>query len=51
MVDSVLFGSIVTSHIRQAELAQLIFRQNLDLFLDSLQIDDPITSVPLTLNS
>ncbi len=36
MLDSILFGSIVTAHIRQAELAPLIFRQNLDQFLDSL---------------
>lgn len=47
MLDSILYGSVVTAHIRQEELAPLIFKQNLELFLDSLHADSSTSAEPI----
>jgi AcrR family transcriptional regulator len=36
MVNSILFGSMLTAHLRQEEQSSFIFKQNLELFIESL---------------
>jgi len=42
MLDTVLFGTIMTAHLKQSELAPQLFKQNLELLLESLGTGETI---------
>jgi AcrR family transcriptional regulator len=39
LMNSVLYGTIMTVHIQQVELPSIVFRQNVDILLESLRSD------------
>ncbi len=40
MLDTILFGTVLTAHVKLSEPSPLLFKQNLEMFLESLSITD-----------
>ena len=40
MLDTILFGTILTAHVKLSEPSPLLFKQNLEMFLESLRVVD-----------
>ncbi len=44
LIDTVLYGTIATVHLKQVEMAPILFRQNLDQLLSSLNTTETATT-------
>ncbi|MCH7512744.1 MAG: TetR/AcrR family transcriptional regulator [Bacteroidetes bacterium] len=40
MLDTILYGTILTAHVKLSEPSPLLFKQNLEMFLESLCVTD-----------